>query len=228
MEQGLLITMAQDMGCLQLLYQDQPGIAEDKILYSAMSEWLRAITLDVDPLLGSNKTGVTCEYLRYRGAYVLTGLASTLLGLHVARARAEELTVWMIDAMLKLRELWLPFPGQVMCMSDRVVDYWQGHGRVLGLRPVAPSSGIVQIGLCHYERKEAEASRIEAFRRMREDIGKLERESRTRVQFVENEEYLRLARGWPAAKEPLMWDKTQEWMMGTFPAKNETRAADRI
>ena len=228
MDSGFLMTLAKDMDCLQILYQSEPGIAADKVLYSAMSEWLRAITLDVDPLLGSNKTGVTYEYLRYRGAHILTGLASTLLDLHVEHERAEELTDWMITAMLKLRELWIPYPGQVMCMPCRIVGFWQGHGRVLGLRPLEYPSAIIQIGLCHYERGKTRESFIREFLRVKERTEKLEKASKTSVQFIEDEECLRLSRCWPDTKEPLMWDKAQEWTMGTFPDMNGTSPVDKV
>lgn len=215
--------------------------ARDLITYSAMSEWLRAIAHDVDPVMGSAKTGVTREYLLTRGTDVLLDLARAVLGTVPPRTRARELASWMADRMLFLGELWEPKQNIIMCSPDRHVHMWNGLSRHTGTR--TPESGLVQVGLCRFRKPTEddlmrEDTRLEVLHAAEDAAGKIipgdvdqadadfggpvtwlrkgvVAKYGARLDRVPAEqEYFLLACGWPwASGKPLAWDDASAWLV---------------
>jgi len=151
MDEWLIQQVKQD------LHFDALGINDPKpLLYSAIADWIRVITLDTDPLLGSNKTGVTRSYLEERAATVLIDLAHAFGG-NINGLQSEQITSsiqWMISQMIKLGELWEPAEGVVICAPTYPIWSWNGFVRYTGL---PPNNGLktYRIGLCHYQNPPA-------------------------------------------------------------------------
>lgn len=125
----------------------------DRILYSAMGEWLRTITFDADPTIGNAKVGVTKDYIISRGAEVLPLLARTILPetcKPCSQERALDQVKWMVDSMLFMGELFEPEKGMVAISTESASSghYLDSHKRLIGRRDqIGP---CVQAGLCRY------------------------------------------------------------------------------
>lgn len=209
----------------------------DMTVYSALSEWIRAITMDVDPMMGSNKVGVTRDYLEDRGADTLRDLAATVLNTDLDKTRAKELTAWMVDKMLDLSELWTPYPGNVMCMPMSIVGYHQGHARLLGTRGEI-SKSILQAGMCHYFSEVTPEDEVEKFEASIEKANKLIENARESDmeeeqhhnqlpgkrlsnklvlikdvgQLSEKERTKLLPMSWPIGDGPMQWHTPSRWL----------------
>lgn len=150
-------------------YQKPSGMSIDmyldQLLYSAMSEWIRTICFDTDPMLGSNKTGVTRVYLEDRAAEVLQDLAQAFFGCKLMAPDAKSAVHWMVQQMLTIGELWEPYPGSVMCMSAHQDFYWHGHARIVGVR--MPLVNWIQVGLCHYTKDKSDDVTCNSFAQKR-------------------------------------------------------------
>ena len=137
----------------------------NQLLYSGTSEWIRAITLDVDPMLGSNKIGVTVEYLRDRAAAVLMDLSQLITGKVISIDTARANVSWMIESMRSIGELWEPYPGHILCAQNAVVGYIDGYPRISGLRPV--DDDLALVGVCHYGQTQHEREEAKSFEKRR-------------------------------------------------------------
>lgn len=149
------------------LHYSQPSgitarIYADQLLYGGLSEWVRTITADVDPLLGNSKTGVTREYLEDRAAIVLRDMSYALLDSPADRDTCLAQSRWVIRAMLELDELWCPDAGLVACSLPDITYYSHGYARILGQREpsIAP---VIQSGLCHFRKAVETPEVIQAF-----------------------------------------------------------------
>jgi len=212
------------------------------VLYSAMSEWIRMITFDVDPILGSNKTGVTRAYLEERAAAILIDLANALSNVYLEKTRAFELVSWMINQMLTIGELWEPVKNQLICMPKQFVCVWNGLVRVTGVRS-STDVGIAQVGICHYRAASENEVKLESERQQIDnyvtktyplfskgpgDFNKIAKNFSstsdcslgiaTTYSIKENHltdrmRYFILSCGWPKSKITLNWDKAEEWLI---------------
>lgn len=242
MNRPLLSEISHSLNCSGLCKMFDINTAADMVLYSAMSEWIRMITFDVDPILGSSKTGVTRAYLEERAASVLVDLAAALCDTSIEKTRAKELVSWMITQMLFLGELWEPIYNLLNCAQNRIVCEWDGLIRTTGVRTDFGVSAI-QIGLCHYhtptremlataeERRKEINCIAKAFPLFPVIPGKTDKArailTNLQVQSLEagttydvkrkilpeDTWFFLLSCGWPKSTKPFHWDKAEAWLI---------------
>lgn len=211
-----------------------------QVLYSAMSEWIRVITLDVDPLNGSNKIGVTYDYLEDRSSSVMEALSQAITGNRASRQEAKEATTFMISAMLFAGELWETADHNIICATKQLAPGFSKHDRVLGIR--GQIGDTFQVGIARYTRAtqglKDENSMLAAERELvsiqpelsstlghsRNDcLSELQRRYKSHIGKdsitissipAELPPYLKkflFLNGWPWIESGFNWDKTDTW-----------------
>lgn len=150
---------------IDLGYKKPSSISEsiynDQLKYGALSEWLRTSTLDVDPLMGSSKVGVSRDYLEERGADTLMDLSQSIDGITITKARAKKLVSWMIDQMLFIGEFSNPLDNNILSVTNQTVSYDLNHARITGIRK--SGEPLLQRGLCHWDKNTTSAKDAAAF-----------------------------------------------------------------
>lgn len=128
--------MGSDLGIFKDTFEDTYTY-NSRLFYTAMSEWIRAICTDADPMMGNCRAGVSYEYLMGRAIETMRELF-----LCVGRAALEnqmrEQLEHLVSGMIEFGELWETSNSKTLrtiaLPPITSMDSFNGYTRIAGPR----------------------------------------------------------------------------------------------
>lgn len=136
MDNPLIDRIGCDLGVFKDAFEDTYTY-NSRLFYTAMSEWIRTICNDADPMMGNCRAGVSYEYLLSRAMETMRELF-LCVGRAAIESQMREQLEHLVNGMIEFGELWETANSEtlhtVALPPIAKMDCFNGYTRIVGPR----------------------------------------------------------------------------------------------